>query len=69
MLCDGMGGHYGGSKAAKEPTFRDMGTTLTASLIYPKEKHIYVFNVGDSRTYIYNGLLHQVTEDQNVMNQ
>ena len=116
MLCDGMGGHYGGSKAAsiaiqtfeqyfqnhfdenidyknkkeiniwfinalsaikhqlnktaeEEPTFRDMGTTLTASLIYPKEKQIYVFNVGDSRTYIYNGLLHQVTEDQNVMNQ
>jgi phosphoprotein serine/threonine phosphatase len=46
-----------------------MGTTLTAALIYPSEKHIYVFNIGDSRTYIYNGLLYQVTEDQNVQNQ
>lgn len=116
MLCDGMGGHFGGSKAAsisiktfedyfknnfpgnvnyndkhtinewfinalakikkqlieaaeEDPTFKDMGTTLTAALIYPSEKLIYVFNVGDSRTYIYNGLLHQVTIDQNVLNE
>lgn len=115
MLCDGMGGHFGGAKAAtisietfdnyfknnfpgdvdyndkhtinewftdalahiktqlnrtaeENENFRDMGTTLTAALIYPSEKLIYVFNVGDSRTYIYNGLLHQVTVDQNVLN-
>ncbi|WP_412031717.1 PP2C family protein-serine/threonine phosphatase [Metamycoplasma buccale] len=52
-----------------EPTFEDMGTTLTAALIYLDEKEIYVFNVGDSRTYIYNGYLHQVTEDQNLKNE
>ena len=55
--------------AEEDPTFKDMGTTLTAALIYPSEKLIYVFNVGDSRTYIYNGLLHQVTIDQNVLNE
>ncbi|AWX42605.1 Serine/threonine phosphatase stp [Metamycoplasma cloacale] len=115
MLCDGMGGHFGGDKCADlvielfEQYFKenfpenvlyndkkainewfinalefikdnliefsnrfykysDMGTTLTAALIFPFEKYIYVFNIGDSRTYIYNGLLHLVTEDQNVRN-
>ncbi|WP_240939131.1 protein phosphatase 2C domain-containing protein [Mycoplasma phocoeninasale] len=116
MLCDGMGGHFGGSKCAdltisllsrhfhksfpkdiafddknginawfnaalvfvkenlikfanKNPEFKNMGTTLTACLIFNANKTIYVFNVGDSRTYVYNGLLHQVTTDQNLLNQ
>ena len=44
----------------------DMGTTVTAAII--KDEKIYVFNVGDSRTYIYNGLLHQITVDHNLRN-
>lgn len=52
----------------EHPQYRDMGTTLVAALIYQKENHIYIFNIGDSRIYIYNGLLHQVTQDQNMLN-
>ena len=44
----------------------DMGTTVTTAII--TEEKIYVFNVGDSRTYIYNGLLHQITVDHNLRN-
>lgn len=107
ILCDGMGGHMGGSYAAslaietfekefakEEPSVEnlsrwfqetvkksvlamkvkaqynealmDMGTTLTCAAIY--SDRIAVFNIGDSRTYVYNGLLHQITEDQNLRN-
>lgn len=44
----------------------DMGTTLTAAAIF--DDKIMIYNIGDSRTYAYNGLLHQVTEDQNLRN-
>ncbi len=109
ILCDGMGGHAGGSfassltieaverefhkhtplnpkdlfpwfksalkrakklmeKAAKnDKALLDMGTTVTLTLIYP-DGNGYIFNIGDSRTYIYNGLLHQVTVDHNLRN-
>ncbi|NQZ66038.1 MAG: serine/threonine-protein phosphatase [Mycoplasmatales bacterium] len=108
ILCDGMGGHEGGSHASSitiatfEKSFEknfpskrefidkwflktihtakkamtvfakpnrsllDMGTTVTAALILNDE--IKVFNIGDSRTYIYNGLLHQITVDHNLRN-
>lgn len=108
ILCDGMGGHTGGSHASaitistfekefnksfpakrenvdkwfhkaikkckkdmtnfanKDVNLLDMGTTVTAALIM--EDEIRVYNVGDSRTYVYNGLLHQITTDHNLRN-
>ncbi|MBN0919115.1 PP2C family protein-serine/threonine phosphatase [[Mycoplasma] gypis] len=49
-------------------TNSDMGTTLTMFLYFEKTKSTYIFNIGDSRTYLYNGFLHQVTKDQNILN-
>ncbi len=108
ILCDGMGGHEGGSYASlitvatfekefkkkwpqdvkkidtwffntikktyeemkkfskKNASFLDMGTTLTAAII--SKKFIKIYNAGDSRTYIYNGILHQITKDHNLRN-
>lgn len=106
ILCDGMGGHKGGSHAsaitvaAFEKEFNigintqkvdkwfskalkrskkdmerfashdknllDMGTTMTGVLIV--DKRAYIINIGDSRTYAYNGMLHQVTKDHNLRN-
>ena len=52
--------------ARKNQELLDMGTTITASVIF--HDVIYVFNAGDSRTYAYNGLLHQLTMDHNLRN-
>ncbi|QJG66885.1 PP2C family protein-serine/threonine phosphatase [Mycoplasma phocoenae] len=46
----------------------DMGTTLITFLYFIEEEETYVFNIGDSRAYLYNGFLHQISQDQNVMN-
>ena len=109
VLCDGMGGHKGGSfasaitgdtfekefnksfpftdfskvdkwflKSIKESKknmtlfakgdadLLDMGTTVTAAVVF--DDNIRIYNIGDSRTYIYNGLLHQITKDHNLRN-
>lgn len=52
--------------AKKERSLLDMGTTLTAAIIF--QKQIYIFNIGDSRAYAYNGFLHQLTKDHNLRN-
>ena len=44
----------------------DMGTTVTAALV--TNEKIYIYNVGDSRTYVYNGILKQITIDHNLRN-
>ncbi len=48
-------------------TARGMGSTLTAMVIW--NGWVHVAQIGDSRAYLYRqGLLHQITEDQTLVN-
>lgn len=46
----------------------DMGTTLVLALVFTKEQKVIFFNIGDSRAYVYQDTLQQITVDQNQMN-
>jgi protein phosphatase len=46
--------------------FNNMGTTLTISLI--KNNKLYYGHVGDSRIYIFDGDLKQITKDHSLVN-
>lgn len=52
--------------ANKSTSLLDMGTTVASALIFPEE--IIIYNVGDSRVYIYNEMLQQITIDHNIRN-
>ena len=43
-----------------------LGTTVTAALLM--RDHYYVVNVGDSRTYLIDDALRQITKDQTIVN-
>lgn len=46
--------------------YKDMGTTLTLALL--KDKSLYFGHVGDSRLYIYDEQLKQITTDHSLVN-
>jgi len=53
-------------KAAHEPTYRGMGTTLTAAMF--EGRRVHVAHVGDSRAYLLrNGELMQLTTDHTLV--
>ncbi len=52
-------------KAAEEPSMKGMGTTIVACVI--DGKRLYVANVGDSRLYIVNRGIRQVTWDHSLV--
>jgi protein phosphatase len=52
------------SESATRPGGGKMATTLTLSIVvWP---WLYVVQVGDSRAYVYDGTLHQITRDQTI---
>lgn len=54
-------------RGADEPSYRGMGTTVTAVAVVDEDK-LAVANVGDSRTYLLrNDELHQLTQDHSFV--
>lgn len=47
------------------PEFEGMGTTLVVTTVYDKD--FYVANIGDSRLYIINDEIHQITRDHSYV--
>lgn len=52
--------------SAENDKYNDMGTTLTLSII--KDKNLYFGHVGDSRIYVYDNQLKQITKDHSLVN-
>lgn len=56
------------AEAADNQKKMDMGTTVTSAIIFKDDLEIFIFNIGDSRTYLSRfGELKQITADHNVM--
>ena len=56
------------ARAAENPDYQGMGTTVVAALIDPPAAHIA--SVGDSRLYLFRqGALERVTSDQTLVNE
>lgn len=52
-------------KAEEKEEFQGMGTTLVVATII--EEYLYVANVGDSRLYIVNKMIEQITKDHSLV--
>lgn len=50
----------------KDQNYGDMGTTLTLGIL--KDNNLYYGHVGDSRLYLFNGDLNQITTDHSLVN-
>lgn len=53
-------------EALADNTLYDMGTTVTCLFIC--NDSAWIFNVGDSRIYVFNNEIHKITDDHNLMN-
>ncbi|MCQ2478627.1 MAG: Stp1/IreP family PP2C-type Ser/Thr phosphatase [Clostridia bacterium] len=51
--------------SVSNPSYKGMGTTVVAAII--KDNVAYICNVGDSRAYLVNGELTQITKDHSVV--
>ncbi|XP_023226539.1 uncharacterized protein LOC111627201 [Centruroides sculpturatus] len=52
--------------AKRDARLYDMGTTVAGAIKIGPD--LFVYNVGDSRVYLYDGLLTQITKDHNIRN-
>lgn len=52
-------------KAAANPDYAGMGTTMVISVV--TEDHIYIANVGDSRLYLIDDSIRQITRDHSLV--
>lgn len=53
------------SQAVRDPVLSGMGTTIVAATIVGH--YAYVANVGDSRLYVIDSLIHQITRDHSLV--
>ncbi|MCR4923630.1 MAG: Stp1/IreP family PP2C-type Ser/Thr phosphatase [Lachnospiraceae bacterium] len=53
------------NKAVSDPKYKGMGTTTVCGTIY--KDVLYVANVGDSRLYLINDMMNQITKDHSLV--